>query len=116
MEDLYIEMLRYGKQHLADGVTESELLSYLQKLQPESVLVQSSGTFFNTFDEAFPFIGELSLDGRRFLSMEGYFNLLEHDELQEARQSSRNALWVAIGAIVISAILAGVSIYVQLTA
>ena len=41
-------------------------------------------------------------DCRYFLSFQDSFRLLEHKELQEARQSSRNALRVAIAAIVIS--------------
>jgi len=112
MEDIYIELLRYGREHLTDGVTLSETLSYLKKLQPESVLVQSEEDFARTFNDACPYIGA-SMESKRVLSMEHYFNLLEHDELREARQSSRNALWVAIGAIVISGVLSGVSVYLQ---
>jgi len=114
LEDIYIEMLRYGKEHLADGVTSQEMLSYLQELQPELGLVQGRDSVSYTFEQAFPFIGG-ALGGRRFLGMEGYFNLLEHDELQEARKSSRNALRVAVVAIVISGTLAAVSVYLQLS-
>jgi len=117
MEDLYIEMLRYGKECLANGVTMPETLSYLQKLQPESVLVESEHRFHNTFVQVFQLIaGTDSFTGsqRYTLNMEGYFNLLEHDELQQARKSSRNGLWVAIGAIVISGVLASVSIAVSI--
>jgi len=119
MEDLYIELLRYGKKHLVDGVTMPDTLAHLRELQPESLLVQNPGDFINAaFSSAFNPIASTGgeLDSRRYLlNMEGYFNLLEHDELQEARKSSRNALWVAIGAIVISGTLAAVSVYLQLS-
>ena len=42
--------------------------------------------------------------------MEGYFHLLEHEELNEARQSSRNAMWIAIAAVTISGLLSVASI------
>jgi len=112
MEDLYIELLRYGKVHLADGVTIADTLAHLRKLQPGSRLVESTNTFNNTFIHLFD---PVVTTDRYALNIEGYFNLLQHDELQEARKSSRNALWVAIGAIVISGTLAAVSVYLQLS-
>ena len=113
MEDIYIELLRYGKEHLADGVTFGETRSYLQELRPEAHLVQSDRELYDTFNELFNNMSSQGSD-RYGLSMEGYFHLLDHDELQEARKSSRNALRVAIGAIIISAILAAASIALQL--
>ena len=49
------------------------------------------------------------------LPIEAYFHLLEHEELEEARTSSRHALRVAIGAILISFVTAVASITIQLT-
>ena len=57
---------------------------------------------------------EVRDSGKYFLSVEDYFSLLEHEELKEARQSSKNALIVAIIAMIISAILAGINIYYQI--
>jgi len=114
LEDIYIELLRYGKKHLADVVTFPETLSYLQNIQPGAGLLQSEEAFYSTFEQVFKQMGAAS-NRRWVLSMEGYFNLLEHDELQQARESSRKALVVAIWAIGISGILAAVSVYLQLS-
>ena len=48
-------------------------------------------------------VGEIG-DPILFLSFNDRFKLLEHEELQEARQSSRNALWVATISILIAII------------
>ena len=48
------------------------------------------------------------------LNIEAYFHLLEHEELEEARTSSKNALLVATIAIGISIITAVASIWIQL--
>ena len=76
-------------------------------------MVQSEDDFAVTFMKAFYYMSA-AIDSRYVLSMEGYFHLLEHEELNEARRSSRNALRVAIAALVISGILSAVSIFVQL--
>jgi len=117
MEDLYIEMLRYGREHLTHGVKLSETLGHLRELEPESPLLESQNSFHNTFFQVFTEIaGTASTGGlRHALNMEGYFNLLEHEELQQARQSSSNAMRIAIGAIIVSVIASAVSITVQLT-
>ena len=45
---------------------------------------------------------------------DGYFNLLEYIELKEARESSKKALWWAIAAMILSAVLAITSIIVSM--
>ena len=45
------------------------------------------------------------------LSFEGYFKLLEYDELQEARASAKQARFYAIFAILISAISSLIGVY-----
>jgi len=99
LEDIYIDLLRYGSEHLVDGVTIPEVMAHVREFQPESRLVESENSFKSTFTHVFHPIWETD---RYVLSMDGYFNLLEYDELQEARQSSRNALRVAVWAIAIS--------------
>jgi len=86
-------------------VTYEEAELYLQGL--ELVRIESiNPIFWQAFQQA---------GDRYILSLEGYFHLLEHDELQEARKSSRDALRVAKAAIVISGGLALVSVYLQLS-
>lgn len=101
-DDLYIELLRYGKKHLADGVTIKEAQAHLDNLYPKSAVVESLPSFTRVFDQVFrqelggsePFV--------QYFTMEGYFHLLEHEELKQARRSSNIALGVAIAAIIIS--------------
>lgn len=112
-DDLYIDLPRYGRENLADGVTREDTLAHLRKLHPEAGLVESENRFTNTFFQVFQLIaGSDSGSGiqRYTLSMEGYFNLLEHEELNQARQSSQNALWVAVAAITISGLLSVASV------
>ena len=101
-DDLYIELLRYGKQHLVDGVDIEETREYLSALDPEAQLVESLDGFHNVFVEAFSEIAVADTGQRYALRMEGYFNLLEHDELQLARQSSSRAMRWALAAITLS--------------
>ena len=45
------------------------------------------------------------------LTFEDRFRLLEHEELQEARQSSRRAMYIAIASILLSIIISAFTVF-----
>ena len=100
--DLYIELLRFGKARIGSGVTLKEAFDHLTGQGFDGPLLGSQRTLQNLFRGVFEGISSAE-PGDRALSMDAYFNLLEHDELQQARESSNRAMGVAIIAIVISA-------------
>lgn len=126
LEDLYITLLRYGRDHLENGVTYTEVRAHLEKngfnfrdnnnykdkhlrrLFPS--LFFSPGSSPNAPVDHDP-IMDHSEGVRRHLRTEAYFQLLEYEELNEARASSRKAHWTAIFAIIISIIAMGFSVY-----
>ena len=70
--------------------------------------------FFHDVTSMLQHHGAKDLPEKYRLSSDAYFQLLEHEELEEARASSRQALHVAIGAICISIFTALASIGVQI--
>jgi len=114
-EDFHITLLKYGRERVngSEPVYYPDAKAYVKSKHPEL----SDMSFRNAFTVAFV-ASELPEDGQRHqamaLRLESYFQLLEYEELQEARKSSRNALRVAIGAICISGGLAIASILLSL--
>jgi hypothetical protein len=94
----YIELLKWGR---AKGeVTDQELIQKLNEYNmpsgyggnPLSLNFFVQGIFFRTGD-------------KNMLTFDAVFELNEHERLEEARKSSRNAMWIAIGAMIISALV-----------
>lgn len=102
-KDLYIELLILGKKNLISGITYKQAL-----IQLEEIIKSNSAKelFKKLFNEVFfhPRIGIIYTghgdEERCFLKMEGYFRLLEHEELKSARSSSLVATFLAIIAII----------------
>ena len=113
-KNFYIEILKY-----ADDKREfilNELFDDLKLDQEEKnlicqKLINSKLLFYNTGKEKINQTGKHSIFT---ISIEGKFKLLEYEELVDARQSSKEAKWIAIIAMIISAILAIGSILIQI--
>ncbi len=112
-DDLYIAILKYGKEHLQEGVTSEDLIKFLEhkKYEYQYDGYMFKGIFLDVFRKPTGTVGGRNLC---FMKMEAYFQLLEYEELKEARQSSKTATWIAIVAIIISAGLAFASIILGL--
>jgi len=109
-DDLYIAILKYGKEHIGENVTPGDIKKYFKENNYE--IDVPSGAFQRLFFDVFS-----DPKGRGFndnlpciMNMEAYFRLLEHEELKEARQSSKEARKYAIIAICISIIAMVISI------
>ena len=97
-------------QHLDEYTTPRDLFKVMNDRGFESPYLRSIGDFERLFWETFTAIDNQAAGYRdRFewvLSVDSYFRLLEYEELNEARQSSKRALWVAALALIISSSLA----------
>jgi hypothetical protein len=104
--DVHIEVLRFAKNNPGFSMYD------LEKAFPENFnWIWRQGDFQKVFiDGQTKSVGDPVL----YLSFDGRFKLLEHEELQQARQSSTNAFRVAIVSILISVSLFVSQIGIQL--
>ncbi|NKI16127.1 hypothetical protein HCU74_01720 [Spongiibacter sp. KMU-166] len=113
--DVYIEILRYGRSKIGEPITFDELKSHLESEGYEFDDFAAEQFFSDLFvDKGLPRgnkPGQLRNEGEFFLEHEGYFNLLEYEELIEARRSATQATLFAAIAIIISTVSTGASIY-----
>lgn len=119
-DDFYIVLIKYGKQHLKDGVTESETREHLIK-NGFAVDTDVKNLFFHdAYLYCFGSQFERSRgcfnnhEERHSLNLEAYFHLLEHEELGHARKSAEEAKRIAIRAIAISGVFAFLSFALSL--
>lgn len=115
-DDIYIKILSFGKQNLGRPFKFVELKKYLKDEGYEYDDYAVTQLFMVLFtDKKRPSGnhpgGIPPDDGEFFLKHNGYFNLLEHEELLSARKSSLYATIFASIAIIISIISAATSIY-----
>ena len=115
-EDLYIAVLLWGKEHLGEPTTPSDLFKVMNDRGVESPYLSSIEKFellfWHSFEALEPHHQQREAH-KWVLSVDSYFRLLEYEELHEARQSSRRALTVAIIAVAISGALATASIVIN---
>ena len=115
-DDAYIALIKFVKEKSAEtGVlTLGDCRNFLAANFPD--LHQRFRT--NLIGELTAKVGQGQGEPRDLLRLtaESYFRLLEHMELEEARSSSKWALWVAIFAIAISTLFGGISVYQQFNA
>lgn len=126
--DLLISLLRFGASRVPEGVTYGEAYQFLQsegylskeeftditKVKGErseaAALKKRRVDWF--FEQAFPARLNNDPTGQRYMTLDNYFHLVEHQELTEARQNATSAKKQAQIAIVISmfTILASVGV------
>ncbi len=116
-DDYYITFLKYAREIMdaGDGTVDySDMLDHVRSIHREV----NEAAFKRTFLQAVATVTDLrreilqeDIDKKvpMVLSLGAYFHLLEHTELEQARESSTNALrvatkafWAAIGAMVIT--------------
>ena len=108
-DDFYITTLKFVRQKTVEngGINDStEATNYVRDMHP-------------TVDETMIFRAYLSTrestgDGRDMMTSEAYFRLMAYEDLQQARESSMDAMIVAIGALLISSMIGITSIVVSL--
>ena len=116
-DDYFIAILKYAREEARNNTLDlGDALTYISNLYPEV----GNDALGRACNEA---IDQLNNAGSYALRMEAYFQLLEYEELQQARQASQDAnLWArkafdrATIAMWISAVLAGTAIIIQVAA
>jgi hypothetical protein len=115
-EDIYVQMLRFGKSKLLDGFRLQELVDYLNNLSGQNsysrnsnILTQYFNVVYFSNDDATTYPPN---NGQIFyIRPECYMQLLEHDNMLQARKESKEARVYAIVAIVVSVITGVVSLF-----
>jgi len=105
-DDFYVNVLRWAKEKGSEGFLLSDMDKELSLTEKQSNLIDYTA---NT--DTSVFINPETRTSIFKLSFEGYFKLLEYDELQEARESARQARFYAISAIFLSAISSLLNVY-----
>jgi hypothetical protein len=111
--DLYISLLHFGREQLEHPVTMAEARAHLRATNVGEEFVLNDIWFGDLFDDAFYRVSSYN-EARWALKMESYFQLLEYEELHEARQSSFRATMLAIVAIFISSAIGVISVVLAL--
>ena len=110
--NIVIEIMKFGRQNLLDGNVGVTIEDIFQNLIAKKLITNSE----NDKHKVESFIGQIFTDtatneGKMMLKVDSCFALIEHEELQEARRSSKKATCFAIIAIAVSIITTGISIY-----
>ena len=111
-EDFYIAMLRVGRELARASlvINFDSMRNHLEKKGHQF----DEGNIKSVFDSAFEHTpGSEPSRPAYSLKLEAYVHLIQYEGLEEARQSSADAKWMAIWAIVITGALAAGSIGLQ---
>lgn len=122
-KDLYIELIKYGKDKLYTGVKMSEAISHLEsigiKLDTDSKKALFREAFLAIFGSQLEQNngGTNASESPRYLNVQSYFEFLDYEELQESRKSAEDAKKISGIAIFLAAvqILVGIFQYTQST-
>ena len=107
MNDIVIQMLRFGKTRIINGFTQQELIDHLANIGFQ--LEQVNNTVSLYFSNYFTFPGGGYHDTTTtpyYLKPNGYFDLLQIENTLESRRQSKNANFIATISIIISGLLA----------
>jgi len=115
-DDIYIATLKFGKSKIGTPFLFSELEAHLSELgyvYDEFSLRQFFAAVFIAIESPGGNDQHQPINPKYhfFIETHGYFDLLQHEELKSARNSSLVATWIAIIAIFISFVSTGFSIY-----
>lgn len=110
MAEIIVEILRYGKTkkpNNPDGFKMNDIVDHLKNIG-----FKMDNEDFHTLNIILSkcFIVNVPKEGRYLMNAEGYFTLLEYEELEDARESSKQANKWAIIALTVSIISTLISI------
>ena len=113
-DDFYITLLKFISHRMTAGqlVSIQEVVEYVQEKHPNVSELAIRRVSFEAVTNVD--IGQNLEEKDKSMELEAYFHVLEHAELQEARRTSKNAMFAAIAAMLISASLAFAAIVINL--
>jgi hypothetical protein len=106
-ENLYLKILEFGANSIGNPITKEDLFEFLNvdisRKNSISLIVH------NIFDKAFE---QADYSPAKYnISLNAYFQYLEHIRLEEARKDSKKAIGISVSAIIISIILTLIQIF-----
>lgn len=110
--NIYIDILKIGRDYIGKSISRDELKKLIED-KGYSLNDDKISTCFNyCIDENF----HLSFTDKQYFTLksEAFFQLLEHERLEEARIDSRKAYRLSFWAFVISIILLLIQIFIML--
>jgi len=117
-EDFYITLIKFIRDKNASGedVGYKDAWKHIETTHPNIGEDAFMRTFFNNLVVPLADFGlgnpnHIKNNTPHVLTLDAYFHYLEHQELTEARQSSRRAHWTAIFAILMSIGVGGWQIF-----
>ncbi|MCH7738214.1 MAG: hypothetical protein IH872_12540 [Chloroflexi bacterium] len=123
-DDFFITLLNYSMERIREGKNFhiAEVTEHVKDKHTEVNIETIQMTCLGAFEVisieggGYPasLIGRIVAKTSHTLTLDSYFQLLEHTELIEARRSSSNAMRAALAAMAISAFLAIGSIIINL--
>lgn len=117
VEDIYIGLLRFGREKQDKPISFAEAQKHLECKGFDVNRERLKNLFFAAFsaqeDVTKSDEDKIKENTPHALKLDAYFQLLEHDKLLEARKDSRSSRYFAISAMLLSAILAIVSIVIS---
>jgi len=110
--DIYLAMLQYSKANPTSGAPGGELETQLEQLDYSFERERIYRVYRQTF--SLPFYDETDpIPEREYRELDAYFQLMEHDEMVQARESASDAKTLPIWAIIFAGLLAFASIVIQ---
>ena len=110
-DDYYITFLKYAREKIREQapIEFSDVFNYVHTKNPEVEELPFKRTYLGAMETVShlgraPHEDDITSGTPMVLKMEAYFHLLEHEELQDARKASRNAMYIALAAILLGAI------------
>lgn len=112
--DLYLEILKYGKEKLNKELITKEMLFDYLKSKGFDISNSISPWLWSALDGSVFKHLSMSASNEFVLTPEAYFQLLEHERLEEARIDSKKSLKRSTIAIWISSILALLQVIIMI--
>jgi len=113
LKSVYSDVLRWGNERIDEGVSFQEFKSFVDSKEASSLSESRASGIFQELFTPIEFgtatqsqVNEtIGNEGKFHLKVDAAFRFLEMQELEEARQSSKSAMKVAIFAIFIGAVV-----------
>lgn len=119
-ESLYIKILLWAYKH-HEGFREVDLIEHFKLQESDWKYRWFLAVFKNGTNDNTPMLIHMynKRDGQNEigywgLSEKGMSAAIDYLELKEARESSRHAMWIAVGSLVIATLVGIAQIYVQI--
>lgn len=123
-EDPYIQILKFAKEHLKEGIKHHEAQQLIiEKLEIKGGRKRENKSLLDRVHNSIFGAQSTHKENEQYdhMCMEAYFQLLEYEELKEAREASlkaqgaaKLATYLAAGALFLAVVVGGIQIYLAI--